>query len=148
MVISTLIYIVPASYAINLLFIYSLSNTPSAFLHNHVVQNSTYLDQSVLDAFCSLFFFSASYRSSQRYRLSFRIFLKRLFKSATTQKRFRHSTDTVLEFHAKAPQATASKGLAQGPYVAASAGFEPTTLRLKGIDSTKAPPRPTSWIII
>jgi len=26
--------------------------------------------------------------------------------------------DTVSEFHAKAPQATASEGLAQGPYVA------------------------------
>src|SRR6218665_124060 len=41
--------------------------------------------------------------------------------------------------HAEAPQATASEGLAQGPYVAASAGFEPA----KGIDSTNAPPRPT-----
>ena len=32
---------------------------------------------------------------------------------------------------------TASEGLAQGPYVAARSGFEPTTLRTKGIDSTK-----------
>ena len=32
-------------------------------------------------------------------------------------------------------------GLAQGPYVAAGAGVEPTTLRLKVIDSTNAPPR-------
>jgi len=35
-------------------------------------------------------------------------------------------------FHAEAPQATASEGLAQGLYVAAKAGFEPTT----DIDST------------
>ena len=32
--------------------------------------------------------------------------------------------------------------LSQGPYLADRAGFEPTTLRLKGIDSTNAPPRP------
>ena len=40
-------------------------------------------------------------------------------------------------------QATAGKGLAQGPYVADKVGVEPTTLRLKVIVSTKAPPRPT-----
>ena len=51
--------------------------------------------------------------------------------------------DTVLEFHAKAPQATASEELAQGPYVAARAGFEPTTLWSTGIDSTNEPKRPT-----
>ena len=39
--------------------------------------------------------------------------------------------------------ATVGKELAQGPYVAARAGVEPTTLRLKVIDSTKAPSRPT-----
>jgi len=31
--------------------------------------------------------------------------------------------DTVPEFHAKAPQATVIEGPAQGPYVAAGAGF-------------------------
>src|SRR6218665_951508 len=31
----------------------------------------------------------------------------------------------------------------QGPYMVARAGFELTTLRLKGIDSTNAPPPPT-----
>ena len=46
-------------------------------------------------------------------------------------------------FHAEAPQATASEGLAQGPYVAARAGVEPTTLRMKGVESTNEPPRPT-----
>src|SRR6218665_208446 len=40
-------------------------------------------------------------------------------------------------------KATVGKGLAQGPYMAARAGVEPTTLRLKAIDSTKAPPCPT-----
>jgi len=39
----------------------------------------------------------------------------------------------VSEFHAEAPQATVSEGLAQGPYVAARAGFEPTTIRSTGI---------------
>ena len=42
----------------------------------------------------------------------------------------------------RSTQATAGKGLAQGLYVAARAGVEPTTLRLKVIVSTKAPPRP------
>src|SRR6218665_3866062 len=35
------------------------------------------------------------------------------------------------------------KGLAQGPYVTARAGVEPTTLRLRVIASTNAPSRPT-----
>ena len=42
----------------------------------------------------------------------------------------------------RSAQATAGKGLAQSPYVAARAGVKPTTLRLKVIVSTKAPPRP------
>ena len=57
----------------------------------------------------------------------------------------RQSTDTVPEFHAKAPQATVSEGLAQGPYVAARAGVEPMTIWTKGIDSNNAPPTP-QWI--
>src|SRR6218665_4076537 len=44
-------------------------------------------------------------------------------------------------------QATAGKGLAQGPYMAARAGVEPTTLRLKAIDSPKAPPCPTCRVM-
>src|SRR6218665_832912 len=35
---------------------------------------------------------------------------------------------------------TANKGLAQGPYLADRAGFEPTTLRTKGDESTNEPP--------
>ena len=58
----------------------------------------------------------------------------------------RHSTDTVSEFHAEAPQATVSEGLAQGPYVAARAGFEPEILRTKGDESTNESPRPTIYV--
>src|SRR6218665_204151 len=58
-----------------------------------------------------------------------------------------HSTDTVSEFHAEAPQATVSEGLAQGPYVAARAGFEPATLRTKGDESTNEP-KPLAMYII
>ena len=46
------------------------------------------------------------------------------------------------ESHAEAPHATAEEGPAQGPYVAARAGFEPATLRTKGTESTNEPPRP------
>ena len=74
----------------------------------------------------------------------FRLFLQHLFKSTTTQRCSQHSTDTVSVFHAEAPQATASEGLAQGPYVAARVGFEPTALRTKGVESTNEPPHPTS----
>ena len=42
----------------------------------------------------------------------------------------------IVELTLLAPQATASEGLAQGPYVAARVGFEPTTLRTKGAEST------------
>src|SRR6218665_821357 len=74
---------------------------------------------------------------------SFRIFLYRLFKSSTTQRSSRHSTNTVPEFHAEETQAIVSEGLAQqGSYLAARAKVEPMILRTKGVDSTKAPPRP------
>ena len=63
-----------------------------------------------------------------------------------TQKHSRHSMDTALEFHAEAPQATVSEGLAQGLYVASRVGVEPMRLRRKGVDSVKAPLRPKiSW---
>src|SRR6218665_1007570 len=55
----------------------------------------------------------------------------------------RHSTDTVSEFHVETSQATVRKGLAQGPHMAARAGFEPTTLRTKGVESTNESSRPT-----
>ena len=53
----------------------------------------------------------------------FRLFLWCFFKATTAQRRSWHSTDTVSEFHVKAPQAIASEGLAQGPYVAARPRF-------------------------
>src|SRR6218665_1521089 len=77
---------------------------------------------------------------------SFWPFLKRLFKSTTTQRHSRHSTDTVSEFHAEVPPATVSEGLAQGPYVAARARFEPATVGKKGKNSTNEPPRPNRWV--
>jgi len=46
--------------------------------------------------------------------------------SSPLPRRSRHSADTASEFHVEVPQAT--EGLAQSPYVAASAGFELTTL--------------------
>ena len=54
-----------------------------------------------------------------------------------------YSTDSVSEFHAEAHRQLQVKNLpiAQGPHVAARAEVEPTTLRLKVIVSTKAPPR-------
>ena len=60
---------------------------------------------------------------------SFRLSLWCLFKSTTTQRRSRHSTDTMLvqlEFHAEVTQATASEGLAH----------QPVTFQTKGDDST------------
>jgi len=69
---------------------------------------------------------------------SFRLFLYRVFKSTTAQRHSRHSTDTVPEFHAEAPQATVSEGLAQGPYVAARARVELMALQTKGVDSANA----------
>src|SRR6218665_1747738 len=47
-----------------------------------------------------------------------------------------------LSLHAEALQVTASEGLDQGCYVTARAGFEPGTLRSKGIDSINVPPCP------
>ena len=55
---------------------------------------------------------------------------------------------TVSEFHAEAPQAIASEGLAQGPFVAARAGsgYQPPTLRTKGDEFTNEPPLSTTRI--
>jgi len=49
--------------------------------------------------------------------------------------------DSVLKFHAKASQATASEGFARVPYVTARAGLEHTTFQMKGVESTNEPPR-------
>src|SRR6218665_3534001 len=70
-----------------------------------------------------------------------------IFTACSFQKHSRPQQLTLCRsiqtIHAEALQAVASEGLAEGPYVAARAGFEPTNLRAKGIDSTNAPPRPT-----
>ena len=50
-------------------------------------------------------------------------------------------------FHAEAPQTTVIEGLAQGLYMAVKAGVVPMTLQMKGVDSTKAPPRPTLRLV-
>ena len=46
--------------------------------------------------------------------------------------------------HAEAPQATANEALAQGPYVAAGAGFESVTFQTQGTKLTTEPPGPTN----
>src|SRR6218665_1600164 len=61
----------------------------------------------------------------------------------TTQRRSRLQHGYCIGVSRRSAQATAGKGLAQGHYVTAKAGVEPTTLRLKVVDSTKAPSRPT-----
>jgi len=64
-----------------------------------------------------------------------------LLAACAFQKRSRPQQLTLSRsLHAEALQATVSEGLAQGPYLAARAGFEPT----KGIVSTNAPPSPTN----
>src|SRR6218665_2660813 len=60
-----------------------------------------------------------------------------------TQRRSRLQRGYRIGVSRRSAQAIVGKGLAQGPYMAARAGVEPTTLRLKAIDSTKAPPCPT-----
>src|SRR6218665_2183873 len=60
-----------------------------------------------------------------------------LLTARAFQKRSRPQQLTLCRsLHAEALQATASEGLAQVSYVAARAGFKPTTLLSKGIDST------------
>src|SRR6218665_655645 len=67
--------------------------------------------------------------------------------SSTTQRRSRLQHGYYfIGVSRRSAQATVGKGLVQGPYMAARAGVEPTTLRLKAIDSTKAPPCPTIHI--
>src|SRR6218665_668621 len=61
--------------------------------------------------------------------------------STTTQRRSRLQHGYCIGVSRRSAQETVSEGLAQGPYMAAGAGVEPTTLWLKVIDYTKAPPR-------
>src|SRR6218665_214992 len=57
--------------------------------------------------------------------------------STTTHKRSRLQHGYCIGVSRRSAQATISEGLAQGPYMAVRAGVE---LRMKVIDSTKAPP--------
>src|SRR6218665_1943273 len=66
-----------------------------------------------------------------------------LLTASAFQKRSRpQQLTTCRSLHATG-NSTAHEGLAQGPYAAAKAGFEPSTFRSKGIDSINAPPCPT-----
>src|SRR6218665_3638579 len=67
------------------------------------------------------------------------------FRSAPSQPQ---QLTLCRSLHAEALQSTASEGLGPGPYVAVRAGFEPTTIRSKGINSTNAPPRPVSCTVL
>src|SRR6218665_2596113 len=58
-----------------------------------------------------------------------------------------YSTDTVSKFHGEAHRQLQVKDLPFCLYVAARAGVEPTTLRLKVIVSTTAPPRPANIVM-
>ena len=66
--------------------------------------------------------------------------------SFTTYRRSRLQHGSCIGVSRRSTHATAGKGLAQGPYAAARAGVELTTLWLKVIVSTKVPPRPTHVI--
>src|SRR6218665_897933 len=76
-------------------------------------------------------FFSAPLQGSCSEMLTINSFIHSgyLYSASSSPPLLRgaHGTDTVPEFHAEAPQATVSEGLAQGPYVVASAGVEPMT---------------------
>jgi len=63
----------------------------------------------------------------------------------SNQRRSRLQHGYCIGVSRRSAQATVCKGLAQGPYMAARAGVETTTLRLKIIDSTNAPPRSTTF---
>src|SRR6218665_1873845 len=72
-----------------------------------------------------------------------------LLTAGAFQKRSRPQQLTLCRsLHAEALQAIAGKELAQGPYMAARAGFEPMTLRSNGVVSTNAPPCPTIYLSI
>src|SRR6218665_710467 len=69
--------------------------------------------------------------------------LWRPFKSSTTQRRSQLQHGYCIGVSRRSAQATAGKGFAQGSYMAARAGVEPTTLLLRVIASTNVPPCPT-----
>src|SRR6218665_1370778 len=66
---------------------------------------------------------------------SFGHFYSAPFKSSTTQRCSRLQHGYCIGVLRRSAQATVGKGLAQGPYMAARAGVEPTPLRLKAFAS-------------
>src|SRR6218665_960204 len=62
---------------------------------------------------------------------------------STTQRRSRVQHGYCIGVSHRSSQATAGKGLAQGPYVAARAGVETHDLPVESHRLNKAPPRPT-----
>src|SRR6218665_1771230 len=60
--------------------------------------------------------------------------------STTTRRRSRLQHGYCIGVSRRSAQATVSEGLLQGSNMMARAGVEPTTLRLKVIDSAKVPP--------
>src|SRR6218665_1850457 len=105
---------------------------------------------------CSLHFpFSISTRAEtvQRYSVipsfvhSF-IHSDYFYSASSSPLLLRGAPDTArILFQAEASQATANKGLAQDPYMAAIAGFEPMTLWTKCDESTNEPPRPKRHLL-
>jgi len=98
----------------------------------HLMSGNKVCIRCTLKADSSLIFFYLGYFYSASSSL-----LLLLFGGAPD-----YSIDTVLEFHAEAPRAIASEGLAQGPYAAAGVGFEPATLGSQGAELTTEPPHP------
>src|SRR6218665_1092777 len=74
------------------------------------------------------------------------------FKSSTTQRRSRLQNGYCIGVSRRSAQATAGKELAQGPYVTARAGVEPTTLRLRVIIGALVMAhwlrRPFIWLVV
>jgi len=58
------------------------------------------------------------------------LYLYHSLKSTTALRRSRLQHTYCIEVSRQSAQATASKGLAQSPYVVARTGIEPTTLRM------------------
>src|SRR6218665_194945 len=58
------------------------------------------------------------------------------------------SIDTVSEFTRRSATDNCKRRTCPSPYVAVKAGFGPATLRSKGIDSTNAPPRPSTFSVV
>src|SRR6218665_138529 len=93
----------------------------------------------------SLFLWNIRYKYVRRLQASSFIHFGYSYSSpsSTTQRRSQLQHGYCIGVSRRSAQAIVGKGLAQGPYVVARAGVEPTTLQLKVIDSTNAPPRPT-----